>query len=210
MRPKARRIYLWQVLVVLFICAASNSIAYDDLCPEDCGQVLKVCLDETANRHTCMAIADDCLTTCRAKLKNIALQDSPANASEDAQTFQRSDLLGIWHGERQEDGSIVKWLTHRDTDGTYADIFLVCTDGVPDRIQREFGNWDYTDGIYRTITRVIEDANGRRQPDTPGKTHTETYRVIFLNALAFTYVHTTKNKKYSVTKVDDSYRVDCN
>jgi hypothetical protein len=139
-----------------------------------------------------------------------AVFTSHAAVSEDVDTFQPSDLLGTWHGESQEDGSIVKWLTHRDIDGTYADVFLVCRDGVPDRIQREFGNWDYMDGMYRTITRVIEDSDGRRQPDTPDKTYIETYRVIFLNALAFTYVHTTKDTTYSVTKVDDSYQVDCN
>ncbi len=138
-----------------------------------------------------------------------AVSTSHAAVSEDANTFQPSDFLGTWHGERQEDGSIVKWLTHRDIDGTYATLFLVCKDGVYDSMQKEFGNWDYKNGIYRMITRAIEDSDGRRQPDTPDKTYIETYRVIFLNALAFTYVHTKKNKKYSVTKVDDSYQVNC-
>ncbi|MDH3670411.1 MAG: hypothetical protein OES46_04530 [Gammaproteobacteria bacterium] len=134
---------------------------------------------------------------------------SHAAVSEDANTFQRSDFLGTWHGKTQEDGSIVKWLIHRDTDGTYATLFLICKDGVPDWIQKEFGSWDYKNGIYRTITRIIEDPDGRREPDTPEKTYIETYRVIILNTVMFTYVHTTKNKKYSATKVDDSYRVDC-
>ena len=181
------------------MAVASRAVALHRI--ECHGQVFKACLDERADRHVCMAIADECLTTCRAKLTNTASPNP-----EDTKTFQRRDLLGIWHGERRENGSIIRWLTHRDIDGTYADIFLVCIDGVPDSLQREFGNWDYMDGIYRTITRVIEDANGRRQPDT---LHTDRYRVLFLNTLAFTYVHTTKNKKYSVTKVDDSYRVDC-
>lgn len=215
MRPRTIRIHVWQVLIALLLCSASNSIAYDDPCPEDCGQVLKACLDEKANRHTCIAIADECLTTCRAKVKDTGLQDPSANqpsdvvVSEDAETFPRSDLLGTWHGQRQGDGSIIKWLIHRDVDGTYAALSLVCKDGIPDWIQKEFGNWDYKNGIYRTITRIIEDSDGRRQPDTPDKTSIETYRVIFLNALAFTYVHTTKDTQYSVTKVDDAYRVDC-
>lgn len=153
-------------------------------------------------RHALIA-----LLLCSAS--NSMVSTSHAVVSEHVNPFQRSDFLGMWHGERQEGGSIVKWLIHRDTDGTYAALFLVCKDGVPDWIQKEFGDWDYTNGVYRTITRVIEDSDGRREPDTPDKTRIETYRVIFLNALAFTYVDTKKNKKYSVTKVDDSYKVDC-
>jgi hypothetical protein len=215
MRPRTTRIHVWRALLALWLCSASTSMAYDDTCPEDCGQVLKACLDEKADRHICMAVADECLTTCRTKLKNTEVQDqidqpSAAVMSENTKTFQRNDLLGVWYGERQQDGSIVKWLTHRDFDGTYADIFLVCKDGVPDSIQREFGNWDYTNGIYRTITRIIEDMDGRRQLDTAEETYVETYRAIFLNELAFTYIHTTKDTTYSVLKVDDSYRVDCN
>lgn len=212
MRPRTTKIPVRHTLVALLLCAASNSMAYEDPCPEDCGQVLKACLDEKSDRHVCMAVADECLTSCRAKLKDSAAKNKPATAvmSEDTKTLERSNLLGMWYGERPGDGSIIKWLTHRSIDGTYADIFLVCKNGIPDSVQREFGDWDYTNGVYRTITRVIENIDGREQPEMPEKTHVETYRVVFLNELAFTYVHTTKDTTYSVLKVDDSYRVDCN
>lgn len=34
-------------------------------CPERCGEVLKACLDESANRYHCIDVAEKCMIACK-------------------------------------------------------------------------------------------------------------------------------------------------
>lgn len=52
-------------VAVLMVCIGVSAQLPQDRCPESCGEVLKDCLEQSANRYKCIEVAERCLIKCR-------------------------------------------------------------------------------------------------------------------------------------------------
>lgn len=126
------------------------------------------------------------------------------------ETDKAKALVGTWYGEQERKGLIVRWLNKRKADGKFEIVSLVCEGAEPRGTMKQYGDWEYEDGIYRTTTTLLEsEKKGKREPGNPEKFHIEAYRVIDVDNDVFTYIHTATNVEYSVKKVDASYNLTC-
>ncbi len=52
---------------IIFLSAAAQ--LPEDRCPEKCGEVLKGCLEQSADRYRCIEVTERCLMACRSTIQ---------------------------------------------------------------------------------------------------------------------------------------------
>jgi len=80
-----------------FAAAAADpapSSAPSAQCPEHCGEVLRVCLEETRKRHECLALTDACVHACKGGA--VVLDD-------------RGEVVPGWRFREGEERTRVRW-----------------------------------------------------------------------------------------------------
>lgn len=67
-RPgRLRRIAVGAATLIISISAAAQ--LPEDQCPEKCGEVLKECLEQSADRYRCIEVTERCLMACRSTIQ---------------------------------------------------------------------------------------------------------------------------------------------
>ncbi|MEX1664099.1 hypothetical protein [Zhongshania arctica] len=125
-----------------------------------------------------------------------------------ASSASRNMLLGKWYGIRtMENGGQKEWLTERSADGTYrVDFRFVDTDGSA-RSQSEVGFWGVSGDIYFRIFRGWVTVEGMKPADPTVADHYDAYKIEGLDDNAFSYIHLTRNQRYTVKKVPTDFRL---
>lgn len=75
-QPRENRNWPRQSFIALaffFFCLTVRAELPEDQCPEKCGEVLKACLEASADRYKCIEVAERCLMQCRATIQTGAL-----------------------------------------------------------------------------------------------------------------------------------------
>ncbi|MFT7403383.1 MAG: hypothetical protein ACI955_000438 [Zhongshania sp.] len=144
----------------------------------------------SANLHNPMQIDDNLLP---GEVSEVQILASSAS---------RNMLLGKWYGVRtMENGGQKEWLTERSADGTYrVDFRFVDADGSA-RSQSEVGLWGVSGDIYFRIFRGWVTIEGMKLADPTVADHYDAYKIKGLDDNSFSYLHQTRNQRYTVKKV---------
>jgi len=89
---------IYAVFTIVFVLRVAvseeNSQALADGCPEQCGAVLKVCLETYLKRHGCLALTDACLGQCKAGVKVLDV---------------KGKVLPEWYPRENDERMVVRW-----------------------------------------------------------------------------------------------------
>jgi hypothetical protein len=109
-------------------------------------------------------------------------------------------IVGKWLGLNSPQEWVKCWLNERRQNGTFEVTFLAAAPfGL--RRQVEEGTWSFANGLYSTITTLIDGS--KVNPGDPQ--FRDTYRVIELTGDRFVLSHIEKGWQFTAYRVTDSF-----
>ena len=149
----------------------------------------------------CLSI---CIFSCDSqKVETLSTAVKPDVFSDDV---SRAQLIGAWLGESPvKDGSTVKWLLKRASDGTYKVQFRITDARKMQRDQFETGFWGISGGVYFTLTRAMIE-NGRLIPvDTKDASFYDAYKILSSSPSEFKYKSLSTQEVFTVKRVANDF-----
>ncbi len=140
---------------------------------------------------------------------NTEQKDSPPNgrlAPALDPALRRLALVGRWYGEtKTADGQSLRWLTHREANGTYRTQYLVNKAEPEESI--EIGQWGLSGSVFFTIQRVWI-RNGETQRVDGSNVYTyDAYDITHIAEQSLEYRSAGSGKRFTVRRVGTSFEL---
>ncbi len=120
----------------------------------------------------------------------------------------RKMLLGKWYGiAENSDGVRKEWLVERAIDGTYRSDFRSTHPDGRISSQAEVGFWGVSGEVYFRIFRGWVMVDGMKLADPKNPAHYDAYQIEVLDSQHMRYRHLDKNRRYTMKKMPDSFRL---
>ena len=121
---------------------------------------------------------------------------------------RREALVGRWYGETTTlDGRTLRWVTDRDSNGTYRTQYHSSKPDGDIEESIEMGQWGLSGGVFFTLQRAWV-RNGESQRADPANVYSsDAYDLLTLNERTIEYRSVGSGKRFTVRRVTPEFQL---